>query len=500
MYVSNCGAHFPQHSFVRPAVRSPALSFLPANASPLVVCARAGYRLSTPPRDVRHVLSWPAIFGSTEPQAPGGAPAQTLGAKIRAARLAQRLTQEQLGGRDFTKAYISLLERDARTPRLTTLRILARRLDRPLSDFLSGVPDEREAEAYLTIGIACLHAEHASEARAWLEQAVDAAVKEADEVLESRIELALAELDRRDRRIARAGRRVERSFRALIRGADAALLADAQALRGRVKLDEGDAASARWAFEAALRLAKDLGQPFRLADIYAHLGATYRQLGLVQESAEALRRALEAAEPFRNPRRIRAWYLARATAAARQGRFKEAAEESGKALAVTAMIEHGRRLAEIHERLGDADLLLDRWEEARRHYLGSVVLHAAAGNFPDAAQALSSLAEAMMERMSPEAARSVGEAALDLLPAGGDSWHRAHSLRVRGSIFRVLGRVDEARTALEESLGLLEQLRRPDDARVVRQELALLALESQDTAGARRHLKTLCALPAPARL
>ena len=444
-------------------------------------------------------LSWPAILGSTEPQTLGGAPELTLGAKIRAARLAQKLTQEQLGGRDFTKAYISLLERGARTPRLTTLKILARRLGRPLSHFLSGVPEEREAEAYLTIGIACLHAEHTAEAQAWLAQALDAAAQQGDEVLEARIELALADLDRHHRRIARAERRVERSFRSLIRGADAAVLADAQALRGRVKLDAGDAVSARWAFEAALRLAKDLGQPFLLADIYAHLGATYRRLGLVQESVEALRCALEAAESLRTPRRVGAWYLARATAAAQRGRFEEAAEESGKALAVAALIEHGRRLAEIHEGLGEADLLLDRWEEARRHYMASVVLHAATGNFPDAAQTLSSLAEAMMERMSPEAARSVGEAALDLLPAGGDSWHRAHILRVRGSICRVLARVDEARAALEESLSLLEQLRRPDDARLVRQELALLALESQDTAGARRHLQTLCAVPARTR-
>lgn len=445
-------------------------------------------------------MSWPAIFGNAESRAPGGAPALTLGAKIRAARLAQRLTQEQLGGRDFTKAYISLLERDARTPRPTTLKILARRLGRPLSHFLSGVPEEREAEAYLSIGTACLHADHEGEAQAWLERALDAAAQQGDEVLEARIELALAELDRHHRRISRAGRRVERCFRTLIRRADAALLADAQALRGRVKLDAGDAMSARWAFEAALQLAKDLGQPFLLADIYVHLGVAYRHLGLAQEAAEALRRALEAAQPFRNPRRVQAWYLAQATAAARQGRFDEAAEESGKALAVTALIEHGRRLAEIHERLGEADLLLDRWEEARRHYLECVVLHAAAGNFPDAAHTLGNLAEAMRERMSPEAARSVGEAALGLLPNGGDSWHRAHILRVRGSIYRVLGRAEEARTALEESLGLLEQLWRPDDARLVRQELALLALETQDTAGALRYLKNLQAIPAPAPL
>jgi tetratricopeptide (TPR) repeat protein len=415
----------------------------------------------------------------------------TLGAKIRAARLSQRLTQEQLAGRDFTKSYISQLERGARAPRLITLRILARRLSRPLSHFLGGVPEEREAEAYLTIGTAYVHAEAFGDAQLSLEQALEVATQQGDEVLQARIELAMAELDRRLGRIPRAGRRVERSLRALTRLGDAALLARAQALRGRVKLDAGDAASALWAFEAGLGLAKHLPHPFLLADLYAYLGVAYRRLGRAQESQEAFRRALESAEPLRNLRRVGAWHLAAATGAARYGRFEEAAEEAGKALALYAALEHRRGLAEIHERLGEADLLVDRWEEAHEHYLWSATLHGATGNFAEAAQALGSLVEAMVERTSPEGVRAMGDVALTLLPNDGDPAQRAHVLRVRGSICRLLGRADEARAALEESLRLLEELRRTDDARLVRQELALLAIEAQDVAGARRHLKLL---------
>ena len=39
----------------------------------------------------------------------------------------------------LTKSYVSELERGTRTPRVTTLRVLARRLNRPLSYFLDGV-------------------------------------------------------------------------------------------------------------------------------------------------------------------------------------------------------------------------------------------------------------------------------------------------------------------------------------------------------------------------
>jgi len=73
----------------------------------------------------------------------------TLGAKIRKARLERRMTQEQLAAGDFSKSYISELERDHRRPRLHTLRILARRLDLPLSHFHESAPEEREGEALL---------------------------------------------------------------------------------------------------------------------------------------------------------------------------------------------------------------------------------------------------------------------------------------------------------------------------------------------------------------
>lgn len=431
------------------------------------------------------------MLGSREHDLAGSVAAPTLGGKIRTARLEEKLTQEQLGGKDFTKSYVSELERGARTPRLTTLKILARRLNRPLSYFLDGVPEEREAEAYLTIGTAWFHADAGEEAQESLERALDAAVLQGDDVLQARIELALAAVDRRLGRTLRAGRRIDRSLHTLGRVANPGLLAHAQVLRGRVKLDAGDAVSALWAFEAALRLAKPVPHPFLLADIYGYLGVTYRWLGRAQESQDAFRHALEAAEPLEDQHRIGTWLLGLATTAARHGRFEEAAEQAGKALVLYETIEHRRRLAEIHEHLGEADLRVDRWEEAQQHYRWSVALHGAAGNFPRAAQTLGCLVEAMLNRTSPEAARAMGEVALDLLPKDGDPWHRAHTLRVRGSICRLLGRADEAQAALDESLRLLEELRRPDDARLVRRELALLAIESQDLAGACHHLKIL---------
>src|SRR2546422_43164 len=141
----------------------------------------------------------------------------TLGEKIRIARLEQRLTQEQLAGSDLTKSYISEVERGRRIPRLITLKVLARRLDRPLSHFLDGVPEDLEAEAYLRLGLARLQTDAAEAAIAPLEKALDLTVQQGEEVRQARIELALAMVDQTVGRLPRAQRRLDRCFRVLIR-------------------------------------------------------------------------------------------------------------------------------------------------------------------------------------------------------------------------------------------------------------------------------------------
>ena len=57
------------------------------------------------------------------------------------------------------------------------------------------------------------------------------------------------------------------------------------------------------------------------------------------------------------------------------------------------------------------------------------------------------------------------------------------------------GRHAEAKAMLQESLALASVPNRNEDARLARQELALLALEAGDSEEARRHLETLRAAP-----
>ena len=416
----------------------------------------------------------------------------TLGEKIRTARLDCKFTQEQLAGREFTKSYVSELERGTRTPRLTTLKVLARRLNRPLSYFLEGVLEDREPEALLTIGAAQMHAGSLAEARAAFDRALELAAQHDDETLEIRIELSIAAVERRLGHAAAARKRVTRCIQALGRAGDKALLAQAQVILGWLRLDAGDATSAQWAFEAAVQLTKSASlDPGLLADLHAGLGEAYAQLGHGDESECAFRTALSAAEPYRDAALVASWHLDRAVAASRGGHFEDAAEQAMRALAVYQTVIHKRRLAGIHEALGRAGAAGGRWAEAEHHYRTSIALQCAAGNWHKAAEILGVMAETVLAHTWPDGVRTVEETALALPFSGEGHDDRAEYLRVRGMLFRLLGSTDESRAALDESLRLLESGGRDHDTAVLRLELALLAIETRDLDAARHHLKML---------
>lgn len=77
--------------------------------------------------------------GARRPAAAEGSPSRaTFGQRLREARRALGLTQDELGRPDFTKGFISLLEHDRARPSVTSLERIAARLGRPVSYFLDG--------------------------------------------------------------------------------------------------------------------------------------------------------------------------------------------------------------------------------------------------------------------------------------------------------------------------------------------------------------------------
>lgn len=416
----------------------------------------------------------------------------TIGEKIRAARLAERLTQEQLAGNDLSKSYISEVERGRRIPRRVTLKVLAQRLHKPLSHFLDGAAEDREAEVYLTLGLAEMHAGLSEPTAASLNQALDLALQGRSETLPAKVELALALTDQRRGHAQQAQRRLDRCLRVFVRTGDLESAAAGQCCLGRIKLDSGDAASAVWAFQAGLQHSECLTRaPMLRAHLHLGAGIAHERLGNIEAARDAFNLALEAASPFQDHHHLAAWHLERADAAARDGRFDQASDHSSRAAAVCDVVGYKRVLAEVHERLGRLEGEQGNWEAAERHHARSVALHGAAANLPGIAQALSGLAEVLLERAAPDAARAACEGALDLLNGEADHHERASILRVMGTMHRIAGRREQARAALLESVDLAGRLGQKTVLRLARQELAVLALERGDIEEARLHLEAL---------
>ena len=80
----------------------------------------------------------------------------TLGEKMRALRRQMGMTQADLAGEEFTKSFISQIEKNQARPSLKSLRIFAQRLNRPVSYFLDDgadvAPTPSEAQRMLSTG------------------------------------------------------------------------------------------------------------------------------------------------------------------------------------------------------------------------------------------------------------------------------------------------------------------------------------------------------------
>jgi len=66
----------------------------------------------------------------------------SIGSKLKEARVARGLTQQQLAEGVASKGFVSLVERNLLNPSLPKLRLLADRLGRPLAYFVQDVPDQ----------------------------------------------------------------------------------------------------------------------------------------------------------------------------------------------------------------------------------------------------------------------------------------------------------------------------------------------------------------------
>src|SRR5213592_2268534 len=83
---------------------------------------------------------------------PPGSTLNTLGQRLREARKERSMSQEQLAQPEFTKSYVSAVERGKARPSLKALELMSRRLNLPMTELLAAPVPEIEAPDLPALG------------------------------------------------------------------------------------------------------------------------------------------------------------------------------------------------------------------------------------------------------------------------------------------------------------------------------------------------------------
>jgi transcriptional regulator with XRE-family HTH domain len=254
----------------------------------------------------------------------------SVGERLRQARLAQGLTQEQLARGVATKGFISQVECNRATPSLAKLRLMAERLGLPLGHFTGdhspleltylrksaelAVKAKEPAQALALIDEATSLARTANE-RADLERIRGMALDALERLPEALVALQTAAADAPPDDPELNGAiyteiatvlneqgqfnfAVEAGRRALLwleraKHADPALRSRVLTNLGRSCWGLGQVEEAHRSFLQGLEAATDAESLFRIANAHMSLGVTARAKGLLDEAIEHCNRALE---------------------------------------------------------------------------------------------------------------------------------------------------------------------------------------------------------------
>lgn len=413
----------------------------------------------------------------------------TLGEKIRQARKQRRLTQRALAGGDLSESFISMLEHDKVRPSLDTMRVLAGRLDVPLSELLDAAPPPRkQLTVKLKLAGTLLHQHRFTDALEALQDAErlasDASVEIACRIHTGmgqaltglhQYDLALDRLER-GRALAQASGRPD-------------LVARVASATGFLRLRQRDFPAARQAFEHALlatRTVSPIDTEFE-GGLLTNLGRVYTDLGLPAQALECFRQALDRLQAAGDITSLGALHFNLGVTYERQQAFDLARAHLEKAIALFEAEENVKLLGTVKRSLGI--LLIDRGrpEEAAGLLKDSLALALRTADDIGRSQTLTELARAALAMDNLVSARADAEEAIRLAVKLQDPLEAARAESLMARICQREGRVDEAIHRYAYALQQFEALNAETEVARVSRDFAFLLMERGEEAQAARH-------------
>ena len=395
---------------------------------------------------------------------------QTVGAKLRAARLAKKYTQSQLAQPDFSVSYISAIERGQIQPSLRALEILANRLGLSSTDLLplhgplivnasttgSASVSEEERELLLLETQITIHQGRPEQAiellRPLLTQKGERRQDIALRFVLGRAYLEGGYLQESEQLLAEAARQARETADPLyprILSLQSAVYAAMHNTEQAVQLQQNS--------QAFLERAGATPDVFLLAQIYTSLGLHYSRLGHAEKALQMFEQALAALQVRASCQQLQAAYQDLARQYSEKEAYQLAILYTYKWLVVDFSTRLTHRRSEIQHFLGRA-LLKNQPEEAYAYLLDMFQEASARGDRLAQASAAVHFAAWFVARGELNKAEAHAREAWELADAFGASIIAADALLLRGEIAYTQRAFDAGDQYFESGLTMLEHL------------------------------------------
>ncbi len=415
-----------------------------------------------------------------------------IGERVRLARIAANLTQQELAGETYSKSYISAVERGKMTPSFQALQILAERLSRPISFFLG----EGEVDPEEFLGNSDLPPGLTEEERQRQEAEARQMLREAEEWLnKNQAEQALATLhveaneppaalplSERPRWYWLAGwagvraRKFSETISRLERGLEVAEAARAQASPSRrarlAEMTERIRDFLGGCYYSLEQPAKAREQHLRCMAaitngtvndpelkllIYKSLGNDNMALGYSEEAILYYRRACDLAQDMNDPRQQGLAYWGLGLAYKSSGDLIRAEMAFREAVMIFERLDDMKLALPLHAVLAQVLTKLKNYEQADRHLKLALETAERLGDQSARQIALGNIAILRMEQGQPNAAIEAVQKALQIAPEQPDQRTEGQLRQTLAEAYEATGQAGAAEQAYQEALVILQR-------------------------------------------
>ncbi len=423
----------------------------------------------------------------------------SLGERIRARRQELGLTQAAVAGDHLSKGFISLIEMGRAKPSIETLRLLAKRLQKPIGYFVEGDTTLSRKALHAKLASAWISLKRAefTQAAELFAESRKIAKHHKDVSAEADAYIGLASALAGLRQFDAAQRNVRRGKELAEAAQSSHHLARVSQVLGLVEYYRGNLTAAREHFlEGYHCVQKSTNPDLSLAgSMLLNLGNAFRESGDVAEATKWYREALKTLEPTHDLPRIGLVHVQLGTAQRQRGNYDGALAHFTRAEHIFELLEDISLLAQARNSIGIMLVEQGEIEEAITHFKSSLSMKERVGDDPGRARTLTELARAFAAKgLFADAQRALAESER-LTQKLGDVTEHARVQLARARIHVALHRIPDAIRQYETSIAVLEKLGLRADLVHACNELGELLIEQKRPSEAAPYLsKALHAL------